>query len=101
MGTSEQECDKKEESIKRRINELELEHGNVTTYEWKYREKPISVENPEIIFEDEDEDEDKENPDDAEIDFGDDQEIDFGDDVGEIDYGDLEIGDGETADVID
>ena len=172
--TSEQECDKKEESIKRRINELELEykkqcqelgitgdgsikkeiidlakglpelydrlgedakklldsckmyrsfvqssrdcdltedvlgnlgflveHGNVTTYEWKYREKPISVENPEIIFEDEDEDEDKENPDDAEIDFGDDQEIDFGDDIGEIDYGDMEIGEGETADVID
>jgi len=116
--TSEQECDKKEESIKRRINELELEYkkqcqelgisgegsikkeiiglakglpelydslgeearsllqscnmyrtfvqssldselteellgnlrflaenGNVTTYQWKYREKPISVEN--------------------------------------------------------
>jgi len=178
--TSEQECDKKEESIKRRINELELEYkkncqelgisgqgsikkeiidlakgmpelydrigedaknllesskmyqsfvqssvdgdlaedvlgnlrflienGNVTTYEWKYREKPISVENPEIVFEEDEEDKDNNEDgvidfgDDQEIDFGDDQEIDFGDENGEIDYGDLEMVEGETSDVID
>merc|ERR1711988_1336171 len=45
------------------------------------------------------EDEDKEEND--EIDFGDDQEIDFGDDLGEIDYGDMEMVDGDSSDVID
>lgn len=176
--TSEQECDKKEESIKRRINELELEYkkqcqelgisgegsikkeviglakglpelydslgeearsllescnmyrtfvqssldselteellgnlrflaenGNVTTYQWKYREKPISVENAEIIFEEEDEDKVENDEidfgDDQEIDFGDDQEIDFGDELGEIDYGDMEMVEGDSSDVID
>jgi len=83
------------------------ENGNATTYQWKYREKPISVENAEIIFEEDDEDKDKEESDeidfgdDQEIDFGDDQEIDFGDDLGEIDYGDMEMGEGESSDAID
>ena len=165
--TSEQECDKKEDSIKRRVTELEaefskecrdlgingqgsirneiinlaknlpetydsiaedtkslleacemykkfigraldenlnedvignlrflIENGNVTTYEWKYKEKPISIEENQLVFEEEGEDtEDEINfcDDDGEIDFGDDSgeaEIDF---VGEIDFGETEI----------
>ena len=59
-----------------------VEHGNVTTYEWKYREKPITVEEPTMVFEEKDEDNGA--PDSGGIDFGDD-EIDFGGD--EIDFG--------------
>merc|ERR1712029_824080 len=65
-----------------------IENGNVTTYEWKYKEKPISIEENVLVFEDEEDD--KEDCGD-EIDFGDDA-IDFGDDAdGEIDFGDAEI----------
>ena len=173
--TSEQECDKKEDSIKRRVTELEaefskecrelgisgegsirkeiidlaknlpetydniaeeskglleackmyekfikraldeniseeivgnlrflIENGNVTTYEWKYKEKPISIEENQLVFE-EDKEDMEDNGDeidfgdggDGDIDFGDDgaeAEIDFGgDDAGEIDFGDTEI----------
>ena len=168
--TSEQECDKKEESIKRRVTELEaefskecrelgisgqgsirkeiielaknlpetydsiaedskslleackmyekfiiramddnineeivgnlrflIENGNVTTYEWKYKEKPISIEENQLVFEEEEEDQGQNGDG---IDFGDggDAEIDFGDDGGEaeIDFGGDEIDFGET-----
>ena len=74
-----------------------IENGNVTTYEWKYKEKPISIEENVLVFEDE-EDDKEDNGD--EIDFGDDA-IDFGDDAGgEIDFGDdgngeIDFGDAE------
>ena len=180
--TSEQECDKKEESIKRRVIELEaefskecrelgisgqgsirkeiielaknlpetydsiaedskslleackmyekfikralddnineeivgnlrflIENGNVTTYEWKYKEQPISIEENQLVFEEEEEDNEDEidfgDGGDGEIDFGDDggeAEIDFGgDDEGEIDFGDTDIdfGTGEAGDI--
>ena len=78
-----------------------VEHGNVTTYEWKYREKPITVEEPTMVFEEKDEDNGA--PDSGGIDFGDDEidfggdEIDFGGDSGaEIDFGD-EIDFGESS----
>ena len=75
-----------------------IENGNVTTYEWKYKEKPISIEENVLVFEDE-EDDKEDNGDEIDfgddaIDFGDDAggEIDFGDDgSGEIDFGDAEI----------
>merc|ERR1712110_1023884 len=87
-----------------------IENGNVTTYEWKYKEKPISIEENQLVFEEEEED--KEDTGDeidfgdggnGEIDFGDDggeAEIDFGgDDEGEIDFGDTDIdfGTGEAG----
>ena len=74
-----------------------IENGNVTTYEWKYKEKPISIEENVLVFEDDEDD--KEDCGD-EIDFGDDA-IDFGDDAGgEIDFGDdgngeIDFGDAE------
>jgi hypothetical protein len=76
-----------------------IQHGDVTTYEWKYGEKPISVEQPEMTFA-EDEDKPLAEQNDDSIDFGDSavpddggnevDVIDFGDDVadGEIDFGD-------------
>ena len=75
-----------------------IENGNVTTYEWKYKEKPISIEENVLVFEDDEDDKEDcgdeiDFGDDA-IDFGDDAggEIDFGDDgSGEIDFGDAEI----------
>lgn len=83
-----------------------VEHGNVTTYQWKYGEKPISVEEPQLDIKDDDE----ENAVDGEIDFGDGGEIDFGggDDIdfggdeAEIDFGDsgaeIDFGDGGEID---
>jgi len=83
-----------------------VEHGNVTTYQWKYGEKPISVEEPQLDIKDDDE----ENAADGEIDFGDGGEIDFGggDDIdfggdeAEIDFGDsgaeIDFGDGGEID---
>ena len=81
-----------------------IENGNVTTYEWKYKEKPISIEENQLVFDDE-EDEQADNGDeidfgDGDIDFGDDgeeAEIDFGD-AGEIDFGDTEIDFGAEVD---
>merc|ERR1712013_365245 len=61
-----------------------IEHGNTTTYEWKFREKPISVEETELVFDDEDGEDDG-----GEIDFGE-GEIDFGE-SGEIDFGDIDV----------
>jgi len=74
-----------------------VEQGNVTTYEWKYREKPITVEEPIMVFEEEKEDCDSGNIDfgDDKIDFGGD-DIDFGDSGAEIDFGD-EIDFGESG----
>lgn len=75
-----------------------IEHGNVTTYQWKYGEKPISVETPVIEFKEEEEN------DDGEIDFGDDNEVDFGDKVDfgdEVDFGDDEIDFGDSRAEID
>lgn len=76
-----------------------VEQGNVTTYEWKYREKPITVEEPIMVFEEEKEDC---AADSGNIDFGDDKidfggdDIDFGDSGAEIDFGD-EIDFGESG----
>lgn len=79
-----------------------IEYGNATTYQWKYREKPISVEESEIVFEDEEGEEDGGGEIDfgeGEIDFGAAEEIDFGGGE-EIDFGDsgaeIDFGDGET-----
>lgn len=98
-----------------------IEHGNVTTYEWKYGEKPISVEQPVLDFQDEDEnqavdgqinfgDNDAEeinfgDDDNDPIDFGDAGEIDFGDSGAEIDFGDsgaeIDFGEGDDGVVLD
>lgn len=69
-----------------------IEHGNVTTYEWKYGEKPISVEEPQLELNDDPDEE--ENAEDA-------GEIDFGDDGGEIDFGGDDIDFGGGGDEID
>merc|ERR1712106_1299618 len=61
-----------------------IANGNATTYEWKYREKPISVEESDLVFEDEEGEGDG-----GEIDFGD-GEIDFGE-GGEIDFGSIDV----------
>merc|ERR1719239_1934976 len=70
-----------------------VEKGNVTTYEWKYREKPITVEEPTMVFGEEEEDS---APDSGGIDFGDDDEIDFGGD--EIDFGESETVESDAID---
>ena len=85
-----------------------MEQGNVTTYEWKYREKPITVEEPTMVFGEEEVDS---APDSGGIDFGDDDEIDFGGDEidfggsgAEIDFGDeIDFGESEAvqSDAID
>jgi len=101
-----------------------IQTGNVTTYEWKYREKPITIE--EVKFEVEEEPQENNTEIDfaeeidfdagGEIDFGDGGVIDFGDDggidfgEGEIDFGDnneeyvggeeIDFGDLETVDII-
>jgi len=78
-----------------------VEQGNVTTYEWKYREKPITVEEPVMVFEEEKEDS---ATDAGGIDFGDDEidfggdDIDFGDSGAEIDFGDeIDFGESEAV----
>jgi len=71
-----------------------IENGNVSTYEWKYKEKPVSIEETQLVFEDEEDNEqtsDEIDFGDDEIDFGGGDEIDFGDDNNEIDFGDGEI----------
>jgi len=76
-----------------------IANGNATTYEWKYREKPISVEESDLVFEDEEGEEDGGEIDfgEGEVDFGAEEEIDFGGE--EIDFGDsgaeIDFGDGE------
>ncbi len=81
-----------------------IEHGDVTTYQWKYGEKPLSVEQPEVVFADEEKSATTTTTD--EIDFGGDDEIDFGDDgtvPSVTDGGDddvIDFGD-DGADVID
>ena len=78
-----------------------INNGNATTYEWKYKEKPISIEEDQLVFDDEEEkkdDNDEIDFGDGDIDFGDDEGIDFGDDGGEIDFGDdgeIDFGDSE------
>ena len=86
-----------------------IEHGNTTTYEWKFREKPISVEETELVFDDEDGEDDGGEIDfgDGEIDFGAEEdvdfgreaEIDFGDSGAEIDFGEGEIDFGESGEI--
>lgn len=73
-------------------------NGNTTTYQWKYGEVPISIEEPDICFDEEEKDENPGEIDFGEeggIDFGDEGGIDFGEDSGEIDFGDGEGGDEE------
>jgi len=84
-----------------------VQNGNATTYQWKYGEMPITVEEPRIEFGEEGDEDDQgteHGADSNEIDFGDggdqidfgdigDGEIDFGDDVeGEIDWGNIDNG---------
>lgn len=87
-----------------------IEHGDATTYEWKYREKPISVEETALVFEDEEGEEDGGGEidfgegdidfgGDEEIDFGGGEEIDFGDSGAEIDFGDGEIDFGDNGEI--
>ncbi len=89
-----------------------IEHGDVTTYQWKYGEKPLSVEQPEVVFADEEKSATETTAD--EIDFGGDDEIDFGDDGvvpsatddDVIDFGDdgtdaIDFGDSGTEEAID
>ncbi|KAL1518236.1 hypothetical protein ABEB36_001889 [Hypothenemus hampei] len=61
-----------------------IEHGNTTTYEFVYGEKPVTIEEPDPIFKD---DETSTNNDANEIDFGD-AGIDFGSSNETIDFGD-------------
>jgi hypothetical protein len=92
-----------------------IQHGDVTTYQWKYGEKPLSVEQPEVVFADDEKSATTTTAD--EIDFGGDDEIDFGDDGpvppvtdgGDddvIDFGDdgaetIDFGDSGTEEAID
>jgi len=95
-----------------------IDEGNVTTYQWKHGEKPVTIEHPSWDLQDEEETNEDNNgidfgDDDGQIDFGDDTagdddgidfgdegQIDFGgDDVGEIDFGEdvsgeIDFGDG-------
>ena len=77
-----------------------IQHGDITTYEWKYGEKPISVEQAELAFVDGDEDTAADQ-----IDF--DDNIDFGDstvDSGAVDFGEgeeIDFGDSGNEEVID
>ena len=96
-----------------------IENGNATTYEWKYKEKPISIEEDQLVFDDEEDDVKEDNQIDfgdgdeggidfgddgaGEIDFGDGGEIDFGDDGGEIDYqvsADIDFGDVDVSTIV-
>jgi len=86
-----------------------IEHGNTTTYEWKFREKPISVEETELVFEDEEGEDDGGEIDfgdgeidfgaGEEIDFGGEEAIDFGDSGAEIDFGEGEIDFGGSGEI--
>jgi hypothetical protein len=89
-----------------------IQHGDVTTYQWKYGEKPLSVEQPEVVFADEEKSATETTAD--EIDFGGDDKIDFGDDGAVpsggdddvIDFGDdgadaIDFGDSGTEEAID
>lgn len=88
-----------------------MERGNVTTYEWMHGEPPLSVEEPQIDFGEEDDKEEEEKEGDDNIDFGDDDDggaaggIDFGDDVEldsgtDIDWGNLDAaGDDEAGEI--
>merc|ERR1712013_850630 len=77
-----------------------IEHGNTTTYEWKFREKPISVEETELVFDDEDGEDDGGEIDfgDGEIDFGAEEDVDFGREA-EIDFGEGESGEIDFGDI--
>lgn len=80
-----------------------IERGNKTTYEWVHGEAPLSIEEPEIQIEDEDDD-DKADKQDT-IDFGD-ESVDFGtsgdndfDSGNNIDWGNLDTVQSEEAQV--
>jgi len=76
-----------------------IDNGNVSTYEWKYREKPLSIVETELTFND---DEEANGTDGDAIDFGeqdgDSGEIDFGDEAAEIDFGEDQIDFGDEID---
>lgn len=75
------------------------EHGNTTTYEYTYGEKPISLEPPASIINDCDiDDQNTNNGIDFgdQIDFGTENEIDFSAlNTGEIDFGDISVEKGD------
>jgi len=75
-----------------------MEHGDVTTYQWRYGEPPLRVEPPPPAVDLGDESDPEKNTEDQ-IDFGDDGEIDFGDDAGGIDFGDDAAAGDEAADI--
>ncbi|CAH0546182.1 unnamed protein product [Brassicogethes aeneus] len=60
-----------------------VEKGNTTTYEYTYGEKPVKIEEEELIIKDKAPEKENKNV----IDFGD---IDFGDNGNEIDFGDID-----------
>lgn len=73
-----------------------IKSGNTTVYEYKYSEPPVTIEEPPLPFQLDDDDQSHQ------IDFGDNQDIDFGDGGGTIDFGEdlsaaaginLEVGD--------
>lgn len=73
-----------------------IKSGNTTVYEYKYSEPPVTIEEPPLPFQLDDDDQNHQ------IDFGDNQDIDFGDGGGTIDFGEdlsaaaginLEVGD--------
>ncbi|KAG8236540.1 hypothetical protein J437_LFUL011317 [Ladona fulva] len=79
-----------------------IEHGNVTTYEWKYGEPPLTIEEPPLSF-----DVEEENADigDEQIDFGE-ESIDFSavdngiskTSEGQVDEGGIDWGNIDTID---
>ena len=76
--------------------EFLIHKGNVTTYEWMYGEAPLSVEELQLQFAEEDEGDDS---DEGEIDFGKDLDSHtIMDDGGDIDWGNLDSGDA-SADI--
>ncbi|KAF0287766.1 CDK5 regulatory subunit-associated protein 3 [Amphibalanus amphitrite] len=82
-----------------------VEHGDVTTYQWRYGEPPLRVEPPPPAVDlsddqptDAGQGDEIDFGDGAGIDFGDSGEIDFGDEVaadavGDIDWGGIEVAD--------
>lgn len=82
-----------------------IEKGNTTTYEWTYGEAPLSTIESKLKIDLEDEDDTNDNADiidfgdidDNEgIEFGDDNDVDLGE-PGDIDWGNIEVEDGENV----
>nr|CAG4640940.1 EOG090X07S9 [Eulimnadia texana] len=83
-----------------------IEHGNTTTYEWRYGEPPVKIEEPQLLIDIEDDNAAPESG--GEIDFGDSGDIDFGspgeDDIvletGDIDWGQIDTASSEQDHVL-